>query len=471
MVAIEDIQWIDDMSRRVLGSLVSTGRRRRLLTLLTTRQLNGTEFLKSATEGLTTINVRRLGIEAVGDMIVSLAEGGRISVDPAMREWLQTTSEGNPLFLESLFAHYASTEERFVISPTLSALLDRRVDMLSREATTVLRICSLLGKHSTVEMIGRATDLPGFRLVHAVAELEESALIKADGAWIRPAHALVADVAERKAGPIERRLEHRCVAVALETLLAPEYPAAVVWDCAEHWIQAQESERALRAVASCARYALEIGRPRDAAGMFARASTLDLRRDERLGVARQMVFAADAAGETDLVLDGVQILRLHGEAEDHDEIEFADIRARARAFKDAPLEEERLLRCAKTTTAPPTHRVAAAMWILKYADIHGQFSFANDAIDAVSDVVLSAASQKERLEFVLVRACVLSNWEKVGEVASDLLKASLNEPVSVRCSTQINAAIGLWRAGCMDQALEAAGYCHTRPRRMREVFA
>jgi len=96
------------------------------------------------------------------------------------------------------------------------------------------------------------------------------------------------------------------------------------------------------------------------------------------------------------------------------------------------------------------------MWILKYADIQGQFSFANDAIDAVSDVVLSAASQKERLEFVLVRACVLSDWEKVGEVASDLLKASLNEPVSVRCSTQINAAIGLWRAGCMDQALEAA---------------
>ena len=158
-------------------------------------------------------------------MTVSLAERGNIAVDAAMQEWLQVTSEGNPLFLESLFAHYASTKERFAISPTLTALLDRRVDMLSREAISVLRICSMLGKHATDEMICRAMDLPGFTLVRAVAELEESGLIKADGAWIRPSHALVADVAERKAGPIERRLEHRCVAVALETLLYARVPS------------------------------------------------------------------------------------------------------------------------------------------------------------------------------------------------------------------------------------------------------
>ena len=458
VVAIEDVHWIDDMSRRVLGSLVSTGRHRRLLTLLTTRQLNGTEFLRGTNEALTTINVRRLSNDAVRDMTVSLAERGNIAVDGAMQEWLQITSEGNPLFLESLFAHYASTNERFAISPTLAALLDRRIDMLSREAISVLRICSMLGKHATDEMICRAMDLPGFTLVRAVAELEESGLIKADGPWVRPSHALVADVAKRKSGPIERRLEHRCVAVALETLLTPEYPAAVVWDCAEHWIRAQDSDRALRAVANCARYALEIGRPRDAARMFSRALTLDLSRDERLGVARQMVLAADAAGESDLVSDGVQILRTQGETEDHDDIEFAEIRARARALKDAPLEEARLLlRCARAASADPTHRVAAAMWILKSTDIHGQFMFAGDAIEAIPDSVLSAASRQERLEFVLVRACVLDDCDAVANAASELLKLSLGEPASAtRCSTQFNAAIGLWRAGRAEQALEAA---------------
>ena len=233
-----------------------------------------------------------------------------------------------------------------MISPTLTALLDRRIETLSRDGATVLRICALLGKHSSVETISQAVDMPRFVLLRSLAELEESVLIKADASHVRPSHALIADVALRKAGIVERQFAHRCVATALENLLSTEHATALLWDCADHWIQAENSAGALRAIWSCSRYAVDIGRPREAAVILGRSLTLDLGHDDRVAIARQLVLAADGAGESELVFKGLREIRGLGVPDEHDEIEFAEFRARIRSFQESPSALERLLRCA-----------------------------------------------------------------------------------------------------------------------------
>ena len=106
VLAIEDANWLDEMSATVLASLVS-GPPRKVLTILTTRRLKSVSILQRNNAALTTIHVARLGSDAVAAMTGFLADSSRISIDAAMRQWLEATSEGNPLFLESLFAHYA----------------------------------------------------------------------------------------------------------------------------------------------------------------------------------------------------------------------------------------------------------------------------------------------------------------------------------------------------------------------------
>src|SRR5262249_42475206 len=160
-----------------------------------------------------------------------------------MLAWLKEVSAGNPLFVESLVAHYANTRERFSISPTLSSLLRRRVECLSDRARIVLHNCAMLGKYSTLDTIAEATQLPRFELVRAVGELETMRLIRAEGPNIRPLHALIADVASTRTSAVELRLSHQCVALALESLLSREQPAALVWECAEHWLSAQNTAR------------------------------------------------------------------------------------------------------------------------------------------------------------------------------------------------------------------------------------
>jgi DNA-binding SARP family transcriptional activator len=456
VLAVENVQWADDASSRVLASLARTGRVRRLLVLLTARKLNGVDSALARTDSLSTIHLQRLAAEAIGSMTMSLAEVGDVTLDSDLRNWFEGTSEGNPLFLETLFAHYINTKERFAVPQTLTALLERRVELLSREGATVLRICAFLGKHSTLETVCRATDLPRYLLMQAVGELEESGLIKVDGGFVQPSHALLAEAVRRKTGTVETRLAHRCAAEALESVPVKEQQTAQLWDCADHWILAYDSERALRAISTCARYAADLGRPRDAANALVRALDLSLSRDDCVNLASQVVLAADAAGESELVYKGLGALRGHGISDAHDELEFAEFRARARAFQDAPIEQERLLRCAAAPEATPTHRVDAAMWILKHADIHGQLELAKQAIAAIPESILCSAENKSRLEFNMVRACILGSWGDAGKAARDLLEVANAEPRSVRTFTRLNAAVGLWRSGLSSDAVEAA---------------
>ncbi len=456
ILAIEDADNIDRISSRVCARLLDTRRPTKLLVLLSVRRLRTISFLESDTPNFSSSQIGRIRAGAIQRIIESWASSKGLELDDQMRLWLEGTSQGNPLFLETLLSHYASTGDRFSVSPTLAALLDRRVEMLSPEAGIVLRICALLGRHSTIETISRATSLPQFVLLQAISDLENLSLIKAEGLWVYPAHPLIAEVSLKKAGAAESQAAHRCVALVLEAVFHEQNSISVLWDCAEHWISANDPARGLHAVKMCVRYALDVGRPGDAAELLNRAVGLELFREERVSIARELVLTADAAGEADLVFSGLRVLRRHAVSRKHDELEFSEFRARARTFQDAAIDGELLIECAMSADASPQHRVTAAGWILKFADMHGRPDLVEKSIAAIPDAVLAAVSPKDQLEFVLVRSCIRREWETAEVTARNLLEIAVQEAPALRSVSRLNAAVGLWRAGFLPDAIDTA---------------
>ncbi len=456
VLAIEDAHWLDRASFRVLVFLASRRKPCRVLIVLTTRQREGVEIVFQEALSLTSIEVSPLDADAASRMIRALSETGGVEVDHEMHAWLIDTAGGNPLFLETLFAHYASTRQRFAVSPTLSALLARRLESLSADAGTTLRICALLGKYSTLEAITEALQVPRLTLLRAVSELEAARLVKAQGRSIEPSHRLIAEVAQRDWAPATKHVAHHCVASALESLLVGEQSTALMWDCAEHWIAARNSDKALNAIRRCSNRALEIGRPAEAAEILGRALDLEIGATDQIAICRQMVLAADEASESALVFRGLDVLRKHDRGQHHDELEFAEFRARSRLWNDAPAEQERLLQCAAAEDATPNHRVMAAIWLLKHSDTQLTAALGKAAIDALGTDVVDAADEAVRLEFELIAQCAYLDWERAVITARKVLIAATTTSPQISLNLRFNASLAFERCGHLSEAIEAA---------------
>ena len=459
VLVFEDAQWMDEGSARALASLARRGVARKLLVVLTCRQLSELAWRDGETVPASSIWISPLPSIDVTRLLESVQVSRDVKLDAELCQWLEETAQGNPLFLESLLTHYIRTQERLAVPPTLLALLDRRIDLLTPDATTTLQICALLGKHSSVETIAKSTGLPQFALLQAISDLEGRGLVRSEGSWIHPSHALIAERALFKMGPIQTQLAHRCVAGALDAMA--EQSPSLLWASAEHWTLARDRERAKASLNSCVQYANGIGRPRDAARILKEALAVDLFADDRAAVAREMIRAADVAGEPEFVREGMTVMKAVGAAVAHDELEFAGIRAEARMFGGTEAERRRLFECAAAKDATPDHRMTAVIWILKYADMRGDSDLAQLAIQSVDDEIASKASSALRSEFSLVSACVSGEWERAASAARDILDGTFTHSPSARATPRLNAAIALWRAGAADDALAAAESAHT----------
>jgi DNA-binding SARP family transcriptional activator len=458
VLTFEDAQWLDESSARALASLARRGVVRKLLVLLTCRQQNELAWRNGEMVPVSSIWVSPLPSTDVTRLLETVQASLGVVLDAELCKWLEETAQGNPLFLESLLTHFVRTRERLAVPPTLLALLDRRIELLTPDATTTLQICALLGKHSSIETIARSTGLPQFALLQAISDLEGRGLVRVEGSWICPSHALIAERALAKMGPIQTQLSHRCVASALDEMA--EQSPSLLWASAEHWTLARDRGRAQASLNSCVQYAKGIGRPRDAAKILREALAVDLFADDRTAVAREMIRAADLAGEPEFVREGLLVLHAAGAAVAHDDIEFAAIRAEARMFRGTPAERQRLFECASAKKATPDHRLTAVIWILKYADMHGDAELAQTAIGSVDNSVIQEASSELQSEFALVSACVRGEWNSATTAARDILRSVEATDASARVVPRLNAALALWRAGESDEAFIAAEAAH-----------
>jgi DNA-binding SARP family transcriptional activator len=305
VLLIDDAQWTDELSRQALASLVSAKRHRRLLVILTSRDRSIVQYFARRSERLLAISIAPLSRAVAAEVLDRTLDQQARAADNELRDWITEASGGNPFFLRSLIAHFQATGERFVVPPAISALLEQQLAVVGQEALAVLGMTVVFGRHTEIDRLVVALELPHFQLQIAVRELEAAHLIVANGRRIAPAHGLIAEAVARTTPSIARRLFHRRAATILERE-SENTNSTALWDCAEHWIAAGEKSHALRVMRACATQTLEIGRPRQAAEILLRAATL-VDHADRVDLIETAVRLSDECSELDLLLRGLKL--------------------------------------------------------------------------------------------------------------------------------------------------------------------
>jgi DNA-binding SARP family transcriptional activator len=381
VLLIDDVQWVDELSRSTLSALASSKSARRLIVVLTSRDREILTFFGKRTDRLLPIYLSPLGQSALHKLLERLNDPESLMIDSELQHWIALSSGGNPFFVRCLVAHYQATEERFVIPSSLSALLDQQLLALNSDALSVLSMSAALGRHSTIEHLVSALQIPHIQLQGAIRDLELSNLLILSEERITPAHWLITEAVGRAISPIATTLLHRRVAEVLELAAGLTHSGGTWWDCAEHWILAKDPARALCAMRTCANYLIEIGRPREAAEQFFRAVSLTDGKERREMLTRAFELAEEAS-ELDLVLRCIDTARKLGISVDSPTCELTEIFARIGARQEGgPLIE--LLRGWLTSPSSFAIRLRAGLGMLLLADYCSMTELANEVYDSL----------------------------------------------------------------------------------------
>ena len=218
VIAVDDVQWLDMPSRRVLQFAV-----RRLAAsavgLLLARRAGGAVEdpleLGAAlpAERLERVTVGPLDLQALDRL---LRKRLRATVaGPALRR-IERTSAGNPFFAIELGRTLLDADATPAVGQplrpprSLSDLLGARIGRLPRSARDALLVASALSR-PTVDLVRRASARPD-TAVEALGRAEEASLIVVTDGAVRFAHPLLASVVYSGASPPELRRLHKRLA-------------------------------------------------------------------------------------------------------------------------------------------------------------------------------------------------------------------------------------------------------------------
>ena len=463
-IIVDDSQWADRVSLDLLFDLI-TNEDSCLLLVMTTREGHPTvgQFLAGDTS---VMQLRALDRDCVLQLSKRCLRGTTAERDEELQVWMARIAQGNPLFLESLVAHYKSTGELFTVPSSLRDLLARRLSALRGSSMAVLQVCVLLGALSTEKRLLACLEMRFVELLEGLNELHQLRLVDCDAGRILPAHPLIAEVLQVASDDAVLRLIHRKIAMMLELEPRARDSATLLWESAHHWASAGEHDRALENFRKCADHAQSIGRPADAAALLLRAAQLQLTDAACIEVLRDAVLSAQRAGEFDLVLDGVNAIRRLNPTMAHDDIELAEFAAMSVVYVDSADFSNRVLGCLRSADADSNHRVRVGLAALKYADTYSVPSLARLVAQAVSETDLSAVEELVQLEFRMVCQAASGEPELTVPYARQLHAIAAALPPAAAVGAVLNAGHAYWRAGLLQEscaalrlAYELAGQC------------
>jgi DNA-binding SARP family transcriptional activator len=459
VIWLEDAHWLDDMSMQVARHLAATRTNRRLLVLLTSR--DSSDLPAAWGERPMTISINPLDESSVRALVDAALSGGAAAADQSARsdqsdrQWLVDTAAGNPFFLACLLSHIERTGERFAVPSTISELLDQRVAGLSSEARTALELCVFLGKYATIERIVAAIELPHFRLLSVLKELEERRMIAKSADLIRPSHWLIADSVQRKCAPIAAEFAHRCIAEMLEREASEGHSPGLLWDCGEHWLSSGNVARAVEVMRGCAKHSVDIGRPREAAESLQRAAEI-ASGDLRIELARESVRLAAVPSERDVVIRGLEILRDAGVPSAHDDIEIADLVIHSFIGSGTSDQIGRLRRCLEDTDSTPEHRLQLSLPLIAFCAQHGKQALAREAFELLTPLLQPSGDPTtlHALQFLLIYHTSFGDIDEADRLARQMLRRT-DWPVEQQADACRKAGIALWRCGKLEEAIDA----------------
>ncbi len=289
VLVIEDAQWLDDVSVRVVELLAPT------IHVLTTVRSDGDALpaaLKSWTGQAT---LHRLGPLDPDDIDALVRDELRLpSLPEGLLEWLGERGGGHPGFsLELLallrrngllvvergatqfFDHKAMAE--LPAPKSIEAAFASRIDKLGSEALTALRVASALAPSVDERAWAAGCETVGVRAEQQLPELERAGLLARNDEGLSFVSPLLAQVVHDQLVREHRRQIHRALAHWLQAEAEAEaaqhlQAAALAW----HWGHAGEFARALAALEQAFVDAVRQGLPRAASRQARFALRLDV---------------------------------------------------------------------------------------------------------------------------------------------------------------------------------------------------
>ena len=268
ILIVEDVHWADAQSETLLGEVVSRLASRALSVICSSRVPAG-----GAYSGFVAHELRPLEASEMRRLVELLAHTESSSETSPVDRCVQI-AEGNPLYATSLIEFWRASGNTNAIPPSIFSLLSDRLAALDADSLLTLQAVAVLGRNATPTSLGDMLQLPNYRLVRSLAHLEAGRFIIGDGNRLSCAHELIASAATTRLSELARRHLHRLSAEAITSDHPTAPDAGILWDCANHWKQAGEPERAFRFAIDCGRYLLEIGLAREACELL-----LSVRRD------------------------------------------------------------------------------------------------------------------------------------------------------------------------------------------------
>ena len=463
VLVIEDAHWLDTLSANTIGRIIGAGRESRILVVATTRDPRPLVRDVRLAERCRTVTLGPLDDAATKELLDVLlptpgkptSEKGVGDAGVSVRERITEVSAGNPLFLISLAAHSRAHPGEFKVPGTIVETFAQRIDALSRRAVSVLATCAELGKHSTLGRLVRSLEMRKHELVESLLELTGSGLLLRDDQNAIPAHPLVAEaLRNRLPHPVRRAVAHS-VAATLEADADGGASPSPWWDAAQSWRSADNPERAIHALRRCAKHALEIGRPGEAARLFSEAAELPQSPESLRGLTESLILAADAANEFTLIVSAVARVESHVE-DQHDDVEIAAIRAHFNAYRSDERMADRLPRCLRALSATPAHRIEASILLLKCADMSGRNDLRDIAIRETREEDLGIVGPPMRLEFQILTASCRGDRSSAASVGRELMNHCQEMDIKGAAPLKYHhtAVMALYLGGRIDEAIE-----------------
>lgn len=279
VIVVDDLHWLDPSSAGIFEEIVHTTESRPLVVLVGSRP-TGPAYPLLDRPGIHRIRLTGLDEAQTGQLAGSLT-GGTVHSDDARR--LHARTGGNPLFIgetvRAIVDEGAITSDgRFALGAagadlpvTLRALLGSRIDALSPEDRTVLRVGSVIGMTFREPLVDDILSEPV--AASRYENLAEAAMIvptDATGGW-RFCHPLIHDAAYRSLLATDRAILHTRLADRLEAR-EPDGPISAV---ARHRVAAGDARRAIPLLLRAADQAIHLGAPTEGAGYLETAAALE----------------------------------------------------------------------------------------------------------------------------------------------------------------------------------------------------
>ncbi len=239
VVLLDDLQWADTPSLRLLEFVAARLPESRVLIVGTYREVAEDAIGRLVSENARVstgvhLTLGGLGEEDVQRLLMLVAD---VVPPPALVSALYRQTDGNPFFVTEvarllvaeglLHGSMPGDAVRLPIPPTVQAALTQRLSRLSETTRQALTVAAVAGRDLDLALLARMADLSVERLSTAVDEgLASRLLVAGGGQRIRFAHALIADTLYETVDERRRCYLHRAIAEVLAALPAP--PSAAV---------------------------------------------------------------------------------------------------------------------------------------------------------------------------------------------------------------------------------------------------